>query len=934
MFITDNQILKQTRGKGIFGSSDNQSPRFHSGRRPNSLVVISGLLLCLAGAGVSTARAQNPVFGEQIVFSGLIEPTAVQFAPDNRVFVAEKSGLIKVFDDLSDTTETVFADLRQNVYAGGANGLLSIVLDPAFPAKPFLYVLYTYNGGTANPCPQAPNACVLTARLSRLQGNGNVMTGTEQILISDWRQHYPGQPAGGLAFGPDGGLYVSAGDGASSAFVDSGQSDSPSLDPSNEGGALRSQDLRTPADTVTLSGTLVRVHPDTGAPLPQTTSMTVGAPTVDPNGVKSYSVVSQYHGNQSTVVRVLEPENPTPGKLHRILYVLPVAEGLTDLSSTSGDGLEELRLLNAHNRYNLTLIAPSFNISPWYGDHASDPSRRLESFIVRDLLPFGNSLFPEQIPQTWVLGFSKSGTGTLSLILRNPNAFSAAAAWDAPAQFTDMSAFQGMVENFGTEENFDRYEIPPLVIKSAAAFRSRNRMWISGDQSAWTSHMIQLHEQQTQAGVLHTWVEGGFRAHHWSSGWLEGALASLDQNGTLDNPVDTNAQRIIAYGLRNPSRFAFRPGTSEVWVAEKGWNDWEEINRVGMATDGALENFGWPCYEGGGTTAYAGLALCSQLYTESAAATPPVYAYHHSQQVVSGESCAAGTGEISGLAFYTSGPYPSNFQDALFFSDRSRGCVWAMFRGSNGAPDPASRATVAPGAASPVDLKIGPGGFLYYVDSDGGTVRRISSLAGTVDSTAPVRSDGSPSGTLSSGTTQTVVSLQTNENAVCRYATAAGVAYTAMTNTFTTTGGQGHSTTVTGLTNGTSYSYFVRCQDQAGNANPDDFTIIFSVAADTAPPVRTSGSPSGTLKAGTTQTTLQLTTNESATCRYSTVAGVAYASMTKAFGTTGGLQHSTQITGLENGTNYSFYVRCQDGNGNANTNDFTINFKVGGKKRR
>jgi hypothetical protein len=51
-----------------------------------------------------------------------------------------------------------------------------------------------------------------------------------------------------------------------------------------------------------------------------------------------------------------------------------------------------------------------------------------------------------------------------------------------------------------------------------------------------------------------------------------------------------------------------------------------------------------------------------------------------------------------------------------------------------------------------------------------------------------------------------------------------------MTNTFTTTGGASHSRTVTGLTNGTTYSFFVRCQDSAGNANTNDFTISFLVA--------------------------------------------------------------------------------------------------------
>ena len=184
----------------------------------------------------------------------------------------------------------------------------------------------------------------------------------------------------------------------------------------------------------------------------------------------------------------------------------------------------------------------------------------------------------------------------------------------------------------------------------------------------------------------------------------------------------------------------------------------------------------------------------------------------------------------------------------------------------------------------------------------------------TPDTTPPVRSNGLPTGTLAAGTTQTSLSLATNENATCRYATTAGVAYASMTNTFTTTGALAHSTTVTGLTNGGSYSFFVRCQDVAANPNTNDFTISFSVAqpADTTPPVRSNGLPTGTLAAGTTQTSLSLATNENATCRYATTAGVAYASMTNTFTTTGALAHSTTVTGLTNGGSYSFFVRCQD----------------------
>jgi hypothetical protein len=110
------------------------------------------------------------------------------------------------------------------------------------------------------------------------------------------------------------------------------------------------------------------------------------------------------------------------------------------------------------------------------------------------------------------------------------------------------------------------------------------------------------------------------------------------------------------------------------------------------------------------------------------------------------------------------------------------------------------------------------------------------------DTAAPVRSGGSPSGTLPPGTTQATLSLATNESATCRYATSPGTPYAAMPGAFSTTGGLSHSTVVGGLANGGSYSYSVRCQDAAGNANADDYPIAFSVAA-SAPATVTFDSP-------------------------------------------------------------------------------------------
>ncbi|RLC36714.1 hypothetical protein DRH29_03970 [candidate division Kazan bacterium] len=121
------------------------------------------------------------------------------------------------------------------------------------------------------------------------------------------------------------------------------------------------------------------------------------------------------------------------------------------------------------------------------------------------------------------------------------------------------------------------------------------------------------------------------------------------------------------------------------------------------------------------------------------------------------------------------------------------------------------------------------------------TGKRINAhkaLLSLTDTTPPIRDNGLPTGELSSGTTETVISLETDENAICRYSETADTAYSEMSNTFSTTGKMVHSTTVTGLSDGQSYTYYVRCEDETGNSNTDDFEISFSVAeAINTPPV-------------------------------------------------------------------------------------------------
>jgi glucose/arabinose dehydrogenase len=54
-----------------------------------------------------------------------------------------------------------------------------------------------------------------------------MVPGSERVLVEDWCQQFPSHSVGDLAFGADGALYVSGGDGASFNYVDHGQTGNP-----------------------------------------------------------------------------------------------------------------------------------------------------------------------------------------------------------------------------------------------------------------------------------------------------------------------------------------------------------------------------------------------------------------------------------------------------------------------------------------------------------------------------------------------------------------------------------------------------------------------------------------------------------------------------------------------------------------------------------
>jgi glucose/arabinose dehydrogenase len=473
-------------------------------------------MLVPAGAGASTLPAG---FEETTVLPGVGKPQDIAIAPNGRVFVAEKTGLIKTYSSIDDTTPATFADLRAKVHNFGGRGLLSIVADPKFGASGsnFVYVFYTmdapiggtppvYGGGLFDACPEAydgqdgdldkPGAqtigwvdnCPVGSRISRLTVSGETMT-TEKVLVEDFCQQFAGHGGGGLAFDKDGKLIASASDGSTSQFWDWGQSGSPKnpcgdppggvgaslTRPTSEGGRLRAQDIRTTADPLGLSGSVIRIDPATG----------------------------------------------------------------------------------------------------------------------------------------------KAADGSTS-----------------------------------------------------------------------------------------------------------------------------NSKRIVAYGLRDATKLAVRPGTNDIWVADRGGGYWEEFHRIDSYSKQL--NFGWPCYENAAKREQSDLQnlnMCENLYVDKLNLKSPFWAYDHELEIHPEENCTP-NGErpgstLSGLEFYPAagGNFPPMYRNALFFADRLRNCIWALLPDANGIPKKGGVVPFAGMAMRATDLEVTPQGDLLYIDQSADTIRRIRY---TVVNQAPV----------------------------------------------------------------------------------------------------------------------------------------------------------------------------------------------------
>ena len=151
------------------------------------------------------AATLPPNFARSQVAGGLASPTALEFAPDGRLFVAEQRGTLRMVK-AGGTLATVL-DISGRVDPAGERGLLGVAFDPGFASNHYVYLHYTQKATGNTP---AHNRIV---RFS-VSGDTAVAGSGKPVLRLNNLSTATNHNGGAIHFGKDGKLYVAVGDNA------------------------------------------------------------------------------------------------------------------------------------------------------------------------------------------------------------------------------------------------------------------------------------------------------------------------------------------------------------------------------------------------------------------------------------------------------------------------------------------------------------------------------------------------------------------------------------------------------------------------------------------------------------------------------------------------------------------------------------------------
>lgn len=232
------------------------------------------------------------------------------------------------------------------------------------------------------------------------------------------------------------------------------------------------------------------------------------------NGFVVHRVQSEFQSG-TTQIFVRMPDKMS-GRRLRVLYILPVE---VHDEKRWGDARAEIAALDLANRYGVICVFPTFSALPWFANHVSDPRIRQEAYFLKVVVPFIERVYPALAERNarLLMGFSKSGWGAWTLLLRHPEMFGKAAAWDAPMMMETPR--YGMAPIVGTQQNFERYRVTTLLRERGALLGGETRLMLTG-WDFYRDQTVRAHRLMQQLKVPHVYRDGPQRKHHWNSGWM------------------------------------------------------------------------------------------------------------------------------------------------------------------------------------------------------------------------------------------------------------------------------------------------------------------------------------------------------------------------------------------------------------------------------
>lgn len=196
-----------------------------------TVFILSAVLLWVF---VFNKNAKAPALNNinlQLLAGDFTQPTSIVSANDDRLFIVEQVGRIKIIDINGKVNSQPFLDINSKVFHQDERGLLGLAFHPDYPTKPYFYVNYINKSQET-----------IIARYTVSSDKNTADPNSEKVLMTI-QQPYTNHNGGDLSFGPDGYLYIALGDGGSAG------------DPGN-----RAQNKNS------LFGKILRINIDSGNP--------------------------------------------------------------------------------------------------------------------------------------------------------------------------------------------------------------------------------------------------------------------------------------------------------------------------------------------------------------------------------------------------------------------------------------------------------------------------------------------------------------------------------------------------------------------------------------------------------------------------------------------------------------------------------------------